>query len=268
MSKGYSTSKLTKIIIVTAVCISLVFFNPRGLFSPFGQVFFTLAYPFEKTFYILSKKTGNFFDFLGSISKLREENERLVQENNALSAKEARSGAIQKENEDLREQLRLLPVEKYELESSFVIGQDPQKLGSWVMIDKGSVSGIVKGMPVIVSDGILVGRVEEVFPVSSRVNLLTSPTSSINVEDVETSAKGVVKGEFGLGLVMDMVSQTDVLKDGDEVVTSGLGSRVPKGLLIGKIEKITSSEDKLFQQAVISPRVRYVKLDVVSVIKN
>lgn len=260
--------KIVKTIAVLAVCSFLVILNPRNFFSPFRQVFFALIYPFQKTAYIFSRKTGDLLIFLGSISELREENEKLLRENNAFAAKSAEVESTKKENEELREQLKLLPREKFDLESGFVIGQDPQSLGSWIMIDKGDTTGVKKGMPVIVSSGILIGRVEDVFLSSSRVNLLTSPTSSVNVEDTETSARGVIRGAFGLGLVMDMVSQTEVLKEDDQIVTSGLGGSVPKGLLIGKIEKIMSSGDGLYQQAVVSPRVRYTKLDVVSVIKN
>jgi rod shape-determining protein MreC len=268
MSKKYLTSKLIVLILILAASFLLVFLNPRGFFSPFRQIFFGTIYPLQKTLYLLSRQTRELFDFLGSISDLKKENELLIKENDSLSAKAAQTEQEKKENETLREQLGLTPRAKFDLEASYVIGQDPQQLGSWMMIDKGSFSGLKSGMPVIVSDGILIGRVEEVFPKSSRVNLLTSPNSSVNVMDLETGAKGIIRGEFGLGVIMDMVSQTDVLNEGDSVTTSGLGSDVPRGLLVGKIQKFQTTEDKLFQQALIALRVKYSRLDIVFVIKN
>ena len=86
--------------------------------------------------------------------------------------------------------------------------------------------------------------------------------------DLQTGAKGIVRGEYGLGLVLDMVSQTDLLNVGDDVVTSGLGSDISKGLLIGKIKELQVSSDKLFQGALISPRVKYANLDTIFIIKN
>lgn len=268
MPEKYITSRLIKLTVIAAVCLLLIFLNPRGVFSPVRQVFYVAVYPFQKTFYILSRKTRETFDFLNSISELRRENEKLLRENDSLSAASAMLQQEKRENENLREQLKLIPRSKFDLESSFIIGQDPQKLGSWISIDKGSFSGIQNGMPVIVSDGILVGRVEETFGNSSRVNLLTSPSSSVSVIDLESGAKGVIRGEFGLGVIMDMVSQTDVLNLGDSIVTSGLSGDIPKGLLVGKVQSFASTGDKLFQKAIISPRVKYSNLDAVFVIKN
>jgi cell shape-determining protein MreC len=65
-----------------------------------------------------------------------------------------------------------------------------------------------------------------------------------------------------------MVSQQDALNNGDTVITSGLGSNIPRGLLIGKIQQVGLSDDKLFQQAIVAPRIKYSKLDAVFVIKN
>ena len=150
----------------------------------------------------------------------------------------------------------------------FVIGQSSDNSGNWILIDKGSTDGIAKNMPVIVYDGILIGKVEEVFPDSSKVNLISSALSSVNAYDLETGAKGVVRGESGLGIILDIVDQSDVLKQGDIVATSGLGGNFPKGLLIGSIQEVKNSGDKLFQQALIIPRTKYANLEVVFVIKN
>lgn len=253
---------------VTAICFLLIFLNPKELFSPVRNVFFKISYPFQKTFYLLSRTVSATFEFLGSISDLKNENERLVRENNFLASRAAMLEAEKKENEMLKEQLKLAPRDKFDLEASLVIGQDPQRLGSWIMINKGSDSGIKTNMPVIAYEGILIGKIGETTRDSSKVILLSDSSSAINAFDVETGAKGIVKGEYGLGIILDMVSQQENLKEGDAVLTSGLGSNMPKGLLIGKIQEIRFSGDKLFQQAVIIPRIKYLKTDAVFVIKN
>jgi len=268
MPRKYLSSKLIKLIVVLAICGLLIFINPQKIFSPVRNAFFTIGYPFQKVFYLLSEKTFETMGFLNSISNLKQENERLIKENNDLTAQIADLETEKAENATLREQLGLIPKSDYKLEASFVIGQDPQKLGSWIMIDKGQDYGIQPGMSVIVSDGILVGKVSEVYSASAKVDLLTNSDSAINAMDLETDAKGIIKGEYGLGVLMDMVSQTDTLNNGDTVVTSGLGGDTPKGLFVGTIQEIRNSEDKLFQQAIIIPRVKYSDLDVIFVIKN
>lgn len=268
MSKKYFSSKSAKLLIIAAICLLFIYLNPRNIFSPMRNFLLTAAYPFEKIFYLASQRSGNLMGFLGSISTLRSENEKLLKENLSLTSEIAELRGEKKENESLREQLNLLPKKKFDLEGSQVIGQDPQKTGSWIIIDKGRNYGIEEGMPVIVSQGIMAGRISEVYFSSSKANLLTDSESSINASDLDTGSKGVAKGEFGLGLILDMVAQSDILNAGDEVITSGLGGDVPKGLLIGKIQEVKSTQDKLFQQALVIPSVKYSDLDAVFVIKN
>jgi rod shape-determining protein MreC len=268
MSNKFSP-KIIKFLAVSVICFLLIFFNPRGVFDPIRTVFSELTYPFQKAFYLVSRDISEFSSFISSIGTMREENEKLLRDNDMLAAAVAGLQEAKKENEALQEQLNLLPRNKFNLESSFVIGQDPQGMGNWIIIGKGSSNGIRSGMPVIVSDGILIGKVgNEVGWDSSKVDLLTNATSAVNAVDLETGAKGLVKGTYGLGIMMDMVSQSDILNNGDTIITSGLGGEVPRGLLIGKINEVKVSPDKLFQQAIVMPRVKYRKLDIVSIIKE
>ncbi|HLN19135.1 MAG TPA: rod shape-determining protein MreC, partial [Patescibacteria group bacterium] len=268
MPNKFLSPKLIKLLATTILCLLLVFLNPKGIFSPVKSIFWSISYPFQKTFYILSKKVQGTFDFLDSISDLKKENENLFRENNQLLAELAGLKDTKRINEDLENQLKLAPKGKFDLEAARVIGQDPQKLGSWIMIDKGSLQGVATEMPVIVSDGILIGKISEVYPNSSQVELLTSADSSINALDLETNAKGLIKGEYSLGIVLDMVEQSEILNVGDTVITSGLGSNIGRGLYIGTIVQIKTTEDRLFQEAIVSPRIKYSKLETVFVIKK
>jgi rod shape-determining protein MreC len=267
MPKKYFTSKITKLIIVLIACALLIFFNPRGFFGPVRGIFLSLSQPFQRIFYQSSQEIGEMVSFLTSISEIKKDNAKLSRENNFLAAQVAGLQEEKKQNELLREQLGLVPRDKFSLVSGFVIGQDPEGSESWVIFDKGEKDGITIGMAVIVSNGILVGKVEEVYPTSSKINLLASSSSSVNVSDTETGAKGIIRGEYGLGLVMDMVTQADALNVGDTIITSGLGSNVPRGLLVGKIKEIKVSDDRLFQRATVVSRIKYSDLDVVFAIK-
>ncbi|HRY82938.1 MAG TPA: rod shape-determining protein MreC [Candidatus Moranbacteria bacterium] len=268
MPKKTLTSKIIKLILAIAICLLLIFLNPRNFFNPVRGTFLKISYPFQKTFYLAGQKTHNFFSLLFSIGDYKKNNEKLIKENNELSAKLADAQDQKRENEELRKQLELSPRGKYNLEPSLVIAQDPRGSGSWIVIDKGKADGIAEGMPVIVFDGILVGKISEVYSNSSKVFLLSDSGSSTNVSDVETSAKGILTGEYGLGLKLGMVEQTDIIKSGDDIVTSGLGGLMPKGLLVGKIDQVSNSSDKLFQEAVVRPKVKYSDLNVVFAIKG
>jgi rod shape-determining protein MreC len=268
MEKKSFFRKIIPGILILVLGFFLISLKFQKASDPLERLFFRLAWPLQKVFSDLGNWTGESLSFWKSISQVKEENKKLIKENNQLLSDLAELEEARRENRVLREQAGLREKEKFNLEGSLVIGENPQRLSSWIMIDKGENAGLKAGMPVIVAQGILVGKVDEVFRESSKVSLLTDTGSVVNVRDVETQAKGVVRGEFGLGLLMEMVSQEDDLKAGDLVVTSGLGGNFPKGLLVGRIQEIRPSLDKIFKQALISPPVKYSNLEVVFVIKN
>lgn len=264
----FLSRKNLKILSVIVILIIIIFVSSRGVDNLVKGFMLTIASPFMKTFRIFSGGAAGFFDFLGSIGDLKKENEELTKRNQELLAENARLKDTEKENEILRREMKLAPKEKYDLEASFVIAQDPGSRGNRFLIDKGRNSGIDENMPVIVSGGILVGKVSEVFSDTSRISLITDRDSAVNAEVIDSGAKGIARGTFGLGLMVDMISQADVIKEGDEVITSGLGKEMPRGLLIGKIGKIDQSQDKLFQQATILSPVDFLDLRVVFVVKK
>lgn len=261
-------TKLFKVFFIASILTMLIFANPYEASSPFRGVVTSVILPFQKVFYALSFGFGNIREFLGSIGQLKNENEKLIGEKRELLARNAMLSNIESENKNLREQLELLPRDKYELIAANIIGQDPHGMGNWIEIDKGSDDGISVGMSVIVSQGVLLGRIQEVHGSSSKIILLTNSKSTVNAMTADNGTKGVVKGEYGLGIILDMVLQTDLIEIGDEVVTSGVGGEFPNGFFIGVIQEIHNSDDNLFQQAVVSSPVQVSKLQMVFVAKK
>jgi len=264
----FTSTKLFRIVVIAALFLLLIFADLQSIFSPMRSGFTFLLSPFQKYFYSISLSFENTKDFLGSIGQLKHENERLMRENQDLIAENSVLGDVKNENALLREQMNMLPRDHYDLTTSFVTSQDPNGTGNWIEIDKGSYDGIEQGMPVIVSKGILIGRIQEVGLKNSRVILLTNPRSTVNVMTLENGAKGVVRGEYGLGIIFDMVLQTDSIQAGDNVVTSGVGGDIPRGLFVGVVQEVHLSADHLFQQAVVTAPLQVSKLQMVFVIKG
>lgn len=268
MSFNFFHTKLFKVLVIVSLSVFLIILNPRGFFSPVKTAFFVVFSPFQKVAYGLTFEASEIKKFISSIGQLKKENEKLIEENRSLLAENSKLREEGKENEKLREELRLLPRDKFNLEGSAVISRDSNEQGSWIEIDKGKKDEIKKDMPVIVNSGILIGKIEEVYPTTSKVLLLSDMGSSINAVDSKTGSKGIVRGEFGLGIIMDMVLQSEALNPGDDVVTSGVGKGFPAGLLIGKIGEVSPSGSELFQRAIISSPVDFSRLQFVFVIKN
>ena len=78
---------------------------------------------------------------------------------------------------------------------------------------------------------------------------------------------GVVEGEFGLGIKMRLIPQTEMIKEGDVIVTSGLEQKVPGNIVIGQIKNIVNEPEELFQEAALESMVDFNKINIVNIIK-
>lgn len=259
-------TRLFRVVVICGVLFVLIAWNPHRLFYPVRMIANFVATPFERVFSVVGFYTASSAEFLSSIGTLKKDNEQLMQENIRLGVENAKLSDMQKENDTLRRELDLLPRNTFQLKTAEVIGLDQQNAGNWLLINRGSADDIQVGMIVIVDQGAVVGKISEVLSHSAKVILLTSPESVVNGIDVQTEARGIVRGQYGLGIAMDTVLQTDVVKQGDMIVTSGLGGDFPKGLFLGKVDAAYPSSDRLFQQVTLVPVVNFSKLRVVAVI--
>lgn len=266
-SRGFSRSKLLRTLITLSVLVGIAIWNPAPVSSVVRGIFHTVLWPFEKAFSFAAFELRDARDFVSSIGELKRKNETLAEENLRLRAENASLAFLRDENESLRKSAGIVIRKKFDLLPSEVIGQGGEAQPGAVVIDRGAVHGVRPGMPAIVGEGVLVGVVDEVYPASARVTLLSSSQSTIGALTVEHSAKGIARGDRGLGIAYDMVLQSDTLRPGDRVVTSGVGGSIPSGLLIGTVGQVRDSEDRLFRRASIVPPMDLESLRFVFLIK-
>lgn len=148
-----------------------------------------------------------------------------------------------------------------------VIGRDPSPFLHYVIINRGSNDGILRGMPVVTDQG-LVGRVDAVIADAARIQLITDSVSRVNVRlqnaEEEASLIGSVTGD----VTLELIPQDANIETGDLVLTSGLGGGYPPDLIIGQIVNIRSRDFDLFQRATVQPVVDFNRLQIVLVIVN
>lgn len=259
-------SKFSTFFSLVAISIAVIFWSPDFLTFSLHRVFGTLSAPFQGFASFLGFQTHGALSFFESVGNLKRENERLSAENIDLLAENALLRDEAKENEQLRKEIDLLPRDRFSFRAAEVIGQDSTASGGWILIRIGAQNGARVGMPVVVGKGVLVGKVIEVSALSSKVLLLSDSLSTVNAVDERTGARGIVKGEYGTGLSLDMVLPSESISGGDAIITSGLGGEFPRGLLIGSVNGVRPSSDQLFQQASIVPPIRYRELTVVFIL--
>jgi rod shape-determining protein MreC len=148
-----------------------------------------------------------------------------------------------------------------------VIGRDPSPFLRYLIIDKGSNNGLLRGMPVVTDQG-LVGRVDAVISSAARVQLITDTSSAVNIRLEKAKREAILTGTVSGDLTLDLVPQDVTLEPGDLVLTSGLGGGFPPDLIVGQVLNVRKRDSDLFQQAVIQPVVDFSQLKIVLIITD
>ena len=118
--------------------------------------------------------------------------------------------------------------------ASRVTGNSTVSTARAVFIDRGSTSGIEKGMAVVTPDGI-VGKVIAVYPLASQVLLVTDPTFSVGVESQKSHIHGALNCKSGSQCTVDYVQNEEKVDPGEWFYTSGEDRVFPKGFPVGTV---------------------------------
>jgi rod shape-determining protein MreC len=239
------------ILIAVITVVVLIIINAIGLMKPVEAIVGLALKPVTGLFSLGSNDSS--------------ENEDLRNQVAQLQADVAKREEAARLNDALRSQLNFAQQSGFKLTGANIISQDPTNYKQFLTIDRGSSSGIQKGQ-VVVSQGLLVGKITETTTNTAKVYLITDFNSAVPVLDQETRASGLVHGDRGFGLKLEMVPQTDTLKQGDTVITSGFGGEYPKGLVVGKVGTVNQKAADVFQSASVDPGVDFRKLEEVFVI--
>lgn len=258
---GEETGKFVILLIISFI---LIFIDSLGILKPvYAGVSFVSA-PFQ---YYFSETRGFVQEFtytFTNIGSLTGEISDLKKENVKLKAKIAKLEQYQRDAEDLRNQLGLDQLKDFELVEADIVGGDPSGTVSKFRINKGERNGLKVGMSVTYQ-GILVGKVEEVYSTISMISFLNDLESKVVAVNARSGHQGIVHGSLR-GLIMEDILQKEDIKEGDKIVT--LGDLYPRGLLIGTVQKIESSSTSSKKTAVLEPSVDYSRIDKVFIITN
>lgn len=181
-----------------------------------------------------------------SHSELLAENEKLKAEALLMQRRLQRLAALTEQNVRLRELLNSAALVDDEVLVSELIGVDPNPFSHRIIIDKGSRDGVFLGQPVLDARG-LMGQVVEVMPYSSRVLLLTDNTHSIPVQVNRNGLRVIAMGTGNPeSLELRHVADTADVKEGDLLVSSGLGQRFPAGYPVATVKEVIHDSGQPF----------------------
>nr|WP_167336607.1 MULTISPECIES: rod shape-determining protein MreC [Pseudomonas] len=182
----------------------------------------------------------------GSRTELAAENEKLKTEALLLQGRLQKLAALTEQNVRLRELLNSSALVNEKVEVAELIGVDPNPFTHRILINKGERDGVVLGQPVLDARG-LMGQVVELMPYTSRVLLLTDTTHSIPVQVNRNGLRAIASGTGNPErLELRHVADTADIKEGDLLVSSGLGQRFPAGYPVATVKEVIHDSGQPF----------------------
>ena len=257
--------------LLTLALIFLVSTLGSQKFGPLHKLVLEAVGPLQKVVAIGSSSLGGFkseyLDILQDTLRLREENKRLVQQLQESEAILNKSREALATNASLRKLLEFKNGLAQPVIAATIIGKDPSAWFRSVIINQGSNSGIMKGNPVVNSDGV-VGQIFTISPNYAKVLLAIAPSSAIDVLLQKSRVRGILKGTGTLTYRLEYILKTAEVEEGDHVVTAGYGGMFPTGLPVGVVSKIIKKPRGMFHEIEVSPAVDYQTLENLLIIEQ
>lgn len=267
MFKFLKTARLS--VILLTVMFLLIFLHYLNILLPLENLAIWLLSPIQQRVFAVGTRVNNLYFAAVSQSELTKANERLAAEAADLTVANAELKIRLAESQELLLQHNFLARNDYDAIIAKVIGKNPEPTRQAIILNKGSQDGVKVNLPVLSSNGVIAGKIYKVKPNSAEAVLLYDARSRIAaLVQNDAKSQGVVSGEHGLSLKMDFLPQTEAVKVGQIVVTSGLEANIPAGLVVGKVQRVQAESNSFFQTAWLAPLIKLDDLIVVSILKN
>lgn len=261
---------LRKTAIVLIIALILMWFDSKNpeWFNPIRNTSHAAMQPIYELSLLPSYAEHWASGSLQSKETLRRENIRLKSQLLHTQAQLQQQDYILAQNARLQGILSTTKPEQFELNLAQVIGTDTSLLKQIVVLNKGAQDGVEVGQTVIDEDGIL-GQILNVYPNTSRLLLITDEQQSVAVTVRRTGQRAIVTGEgIPTSLSLNYVFKTSDVRVGDELISSGLGGRIPAGYRVGRIIYINDTQADNFRTIKVSPAANFVDNSYVLILQD
>lgn len=249
--KSSSFARLFALIVVSAV---IMFADARtSVLKPARLVLGVVVTPIQYAAGLPSD-VGDYIDtWLKSEESVRGIYKEVVDENARLRFRLQRMQALELENQELRD---ILSAPRRGDTQALVarlleVSLDPYK--QTILVNRGATDGLFVGQPVFDAEGVL-GQVTKVMPFTAAVILITDPNHAL---PVQVSRNGLRAFATGTGksdqLKIVYLTANDDIREGDRLVTSGLGGRYPAGYPVARVTEVSEDPGETFLTVTARP---------------
>ena len=255
--------KVVLLVSLVGICLLLLTLQTRGYGSAASDFFAIVTTPISTGLAKASRATFGLWSTYLDWKNVRAENRRLREEVQQLRVQALRVSDTDVENERLR---RLLALQKRLPLTTLSAEIIAREWGGWIRsltVNRGRGDNIPRLSAVISPDG-LIGRIVDVRPGASIVQVLTDPASTVGAHVLRTRTPGIVEGDPRGTLRFKFMARDGAsIQSGDVLVTAGQGGLFPRGIPIGTVRTIDNRGSALFHYAELTPAVDYARVDEV-----
>jgi rod shape-determining protein MreC len=187
---------------------------------------------------------------------LQSENEELKARMLILERRALKYAALASENNELRRLLNSSEVLDDRVVVGEVVGVSPDPFSHEIIINKGQSDGVTTGQAVLDAEG-LMGQIVQTSQFTSRVLLVSDSSHAVPVEVVRNGLRSVLLGNGEVNQ-LDLVHVPDTadIREGDTLVSSGLGGRFPRGYPVAEVSQIIKEPGEPFVTIRARPMAR------------
>ena len=236
--------------VLLASCLATLVENRSTLLEPVRSVLWTIASPLHFAAQFAHGVGELASGAFANHAEARRENAALRRELVKLRGLLTRHDAVLRENARLRELYESRERVREDTLVAELVGVSENPIR--ITIDKGHLREVRVGHAVTDSQGLL-GQVVESSALTSRVLLITDSSHSVPVRVLRNDVRAIAAGEGEDGLVLKDIPSTLDVRQGDRLVTSGLGGRFPPGYPVGEVTAIVQAPGELFATATVRP---------------
>ena len=269
--KPFKNKLAVTIFLLSVAFCGMIIYSLQSDANGISSSVSTVVSPLQKIVYNINSRVKETVDFFLNFSEVKLENEELKEKNTKLANELIEYESLKDEVERLREALNFTESKNnYNYVGVNIIGYSGSSLSDGYIIDKGSNDGIAKNMVVVSSKG-LVGKVTKVSSNFAIVQSILNENIAVAVMDQQTrEATGVLQGlsdkkDNNMPVVYNLPINSDV-KEGDIIITSGLGKIYPKEIPVGTVVSVEEDNVKVMKSAVVEPFVNFNELEELFVV--
>lgn len=227
--------------------------------------------PIQKLSDAVGRSLDGYASYITEFDKLRAENAQLKEQLGQLQDEVYSAEALKEQNEFYRQYLQIKSEHlDYQFEDAQVVGRQAGNYMTVFTLSRGTSHGIEVNMLLIASNGGLIGYITDAGTTWSKASSILDSSASVGVYVERNLQTGIVSGDYSLGMnglmKLSYLPQDTDIQVGDRIMTSGLSSIYPRGLVVGTVSEVVTDDSGRTVYAIIKPYADITDLSSVMVV--